>query len=155
MGSKDTEITLGTGKILGLFFLLVILCAGFFGFGYSMGRSAQPTAGATGLASLPLAVITGHRPPADKPVAPAESTGPIPATNASGTIFVQVAAVRKQDDAEALVAALRQKDYAAFSSNAPTDQLFHVQIGPFVEAKDAEAVRNHLVSDGYNPIVKK
>jgi hypothetical protein len=29
--SEDTEITLGTGKMLGLFFGLVILCAVFFG----------------------------------------------------------------------------------------------------------------------------
>src|ERR1700719_3996509 len=38
--SEDTEITLGTGKMLALFFGLVILCAVFFGMGYSMGRSA-------------------------------------------------------------------------------------------------------------------
>ena len=30
-GSEDTEITLGTGKMLALFFGLVALCAVFFG----------------------------------------------------------------------------------------------------------------------------
>ena len=34
--NEDTEITLGTGKMLGLFFGLVILCAVFFGMGFSM-----------------------------------------------------------------------------------------------------------------------
>src|SRR5229473_3844582 len=38
--NEDTEITLGTGKMLGLFFGLVILCAVFFGMGYTMGKSA-------------------------------------------------------------------------------------------------------------------
>src|ERR1700738_4698519 len=38
--SEDTEITLGTGKMLALFFGLVILCATFFGMGYSAGRTS-------------------------------------------------------------------------------------------------------------------
>ena len=37
--SQDTEITLGTGKMLALFFGLVALCAVFFGMGFSLGRS--------------------------------------------------------------------------------------------------------------------
>jgi len=43
MGSQDTEITLGTGKMLALFFGLVALCGLFFGLGFSLGRgSARP-----------------------------------------------------------------------------------------------------------------
>ena len=38
--SQDTEITLGTGKMLALFFGLVALCAVFFGMGFSLGRSS-------------------------------------------------------------------------------------------------------------------
>ena len=38
--SQDTEITLGTGKMLALFFGLVALCAVFFGLGFSLGRSS-------------------------------------------------------------------------------------------------------------------
>src|SRR5882762_8813863 len=42
-GSEDTEITLGTGKMLALFFGLVALCALFFGMGFSLGKnSTQP-----------------------------------------------------------------------------------------------------------------
>jgi len=36
----DTEITLGTGKMLILFFGLVLLCAVFFGMGFTMGRNS-------------------------------------------------------------------------------------------------------------------
>ena len=40
---QDREISLGTTTILGIFFALALICAVFFGFGYSMGRrSAQP-----------------------------------------------------------------------------------------------------------------
>ncbi len=38
--SEDTEITLGTGKLLGLFFLLVAVCGVFFAIGYSLGKSS-------------------------------------------------------------------------------------------------------------------
>ena len=70
--------------------------------------------------------------------------------------FVQVAAVTKQDDAEALVDALKKKQYPAFvASNNATDKLFRVQVGPFAEIKDAETMRSRLINDGYNPILKK
>ena len=42
--SGDTEITLGTGKMLALFFGLVALCAVFFGMGFSLGKSTVKTA---------------------------------------------------------------------------------------------------------------
>ncbi len=40
--SQDTEITLGTGKLLVLFFGLVGICALFFALGYSLGRKSEP-----------------------------------------------------------------------------------------------------------------
>jgi cell division septation protein DedD len=70
--------------------------------------------------------------------------------------FVQVAAVSKQEDADALVDALKKKEYPAFvASAAANDKLFRVQLGPFSDIKDAEATRSKLVADGYSPILKK
>src|SRR5215471_4701016 len=40
--SQDTEFTLGTGKLLVLFFGLVAICAAFFAIGYSLGRRSEP-----------------------------------------------------------------------------------------------------------------
>lgn len=40
--SGDTEITLGTRSLLGIFFGLVLICAVFFGLGYSVGRVSSP-----------------------------------------------------------------------------------------------------------------
>ncbi len=37
---QDREISLGTTTILGIFLVLALLCAVFFGFGYSLGRRA-------------------------------------------------------------------------------------------------------------------
>lgn len=201
MGSQDTEITLGTGKMLALFFGLVALCGLFFGLGFSLGRgSVRPLASSdaaqttTGPALRPSAMKSGgaqsqnsgdmtfykavqnkdasaQAPAADAPKdEPAKSDAsksadndasksgpPDPMTATSGPgYFVQVAAVSKQDDAQALVDALKKKQYAAFTtSTTPSDKLFHVQVGPFADLKDAEATKAKLVSDGYSPILKR
>lgn len=195
--SQDTEITLGTGKLLFLFFGLVGICAVFFALGYSLGRKSEPaitTASAAGSpqivpgttkasSGLPAAPMTFYKsveqkdagpeltPAADakaEPAAAAPNTAAVPAQTvpvdapdpatilpASG-YFVQVAAVSKQEDGDALVDALKKKDYPAFvASPVPADKLFHVQVGPFIEIKDAEAMRARLIADGYSPILKK
>jgi len=193
--SEDTEITLGTGKMLALFFGLVALCAVFFGFGFSLGKNSvlKPSAEASlpAPAPLPAAVLRPsavkaetvlassaevNNPATDKtPDAPA--TAEVTSTAATDTsasttdpkstaadpiappvlngYYVQVAAVSKPEDADALVDALKKKEYPAFAATTAADQLFHVQLGPYGDIKDAEATRAKLVSDGYNPILKK
>jgi DedD protein len=51
--SQDTEITLGTGKLLVLFFGLVAVCALFFAMGYSLGRKAEPAVSTASAAVSP------------------------------------------------------------------------------------------------------
>ena len=96
--------------------------------------------------------------------APANSGSP-PALQSNGVdpnttmplsgYFVQVAAVSKQEDADALVDALKKKEYPAFVATPASDKLFRVQLGPFSDIKDAEGMRTKLVGDGYSPILKK
>ena len=188
--SQDTEITLGTGKLLVLFFGLVGICALFFALGYSLGRKAEPAASAatpqvssntnkaSGAATNPSMSFYKSveqkdanpelTPPtdtkSDPPAAANGGTTPAPASSAADPAttmptsgyFVQVAAVSKQEDADALVDALKKKEYPAFvASAAANDKLFRVQLGPFSDVKDAEAMRTKLVADGYSPILKK
>ena len=55
--SEDTEITLGTGKMLVLFFGLVALCAVFFGMGYSLGKnSAKPIGDGQAASGVPSSI---------------------------------------------------------------------------------------------------
>src|ERR1700686_3202253 len=163
--SQDTEITLGTGKLLFLFFGLVGVCATFFALGYSLGRKSEPAITTASAAASPQIVPGTTKASSGSPAAPADaasaqkspSDAPDPATilPAAG-YFVQVAAVSKQEDGEALVEALKKKDYPAFvASPIPADKLFHVQVGPFPDIKDAEAMRARLIADGYSPILKK
>jgi DedD protein len=41
---QDTEITLGTGRMLAIFFTLVLVCAFFFAIGFSLGRKTTSSA---------------------------------------------------------------------------------------------------------------
>ena len=183
---QDTEITLGTGKLLGLFFGLVIVCALFFGLGFSMGRNTVKstlTMEGAPSTSLPLSPSAGSKVAGGipekqqatsdtsdsqdsggsvKPSVASDTAGNsapevrgAPLMNSAGAYTVQVAAVSKEEDAEALVSALRKKSYPVFIAPTATDKLFHVQIGPFADLRDAESTKAKLTGDGYNPILKR
>ncbi len=209
----DREISLDAPAILGIFFALALVCAGFFGFGYTMGRksaqaaltdtaaatadtssngSAKPAAGslasqpeapaaqpATDSSAAPVVVQTEPAPttPSSTPPATQKSTATAadgmivgdkpstsvaqpatgnlqPATSPTGTIMVQIAAVSSQDVADILLASLQKKGYSVSVRHEPQDKLLHVQIGPFATRKDAEAMQQRVLADGFNAIVK-
>ena len=194
---QDTEITLGTGRMLAIFFSFVLVCAFFFAIGFSLGRRTTAAGAGNSLIASAGAPATIVRPsaakngapqptpqsgdfsfykavgekntdaaltpqPQDSKAQPATTAAEAPpqtatdAAAAAGGYYVQVAAVSRQEDADALVEALKKKQYPAFTANnTSADKFYHVQVGPYGELKDAEAMRARLISDGYNPIVKK
>ncbi len=236
--ASDREFTLSTGTVLGMFFALALICAVFFGFGYTMGRKSGAATAETAAAAAPSAdtaaevaaskpspgspaiqAIPGYmsqseadaanRNPgtqtykpvtsaaatpmtvivpttvaaAPKPVRPAvvapdgadvppaattptltkkaeikavAATLPPPAAVAVGTPvnYVQIAAVSHQEDADVLLSALKRRGYTVFARPGDSDKLIHVQVGPFATKKDADAMKQRLMGDGYNAIVK-
>jgi cell division septation protein DedD len=206
----DREITLGTTTILALFFALAVVCAIFFGFGYSVGHRAVGTVAAAApgqsgsafsgfkpsasdplaaAAAKPAATVTvpvaspdsdtaaptprtvpaaaqddADNTPADAPpVAPAPAPHPAPAPPAAAAPaplafgtgpVVQIAAVSHQEDADLLVTTLKRRGYTVAVRSEPQDKLLHVQVGPFANHKDADAMRQRLLNDGFNAIVK-
>jgi DedD protein len=204
---KASEITLSTASLLGIFFGLVLICGVFFGFGYSMGRGAGPTAQASTLEGSETVAAESqpaiepapaepkaetHAPPspaAKQPARAEEASTPAPDTTASlksaplviskpyagreapppaayvppvdapptaaGQPMVQIAAVARREDADVLVSALRQRGYGVVVRNEPQDKLLHVQVGPFANRMQAAAIKQKLLSDGYNAIIKQ
>jgi DedD protein len=69
-------------------------------------------------------------------------------------IMVQIAAVSRQEDAEVLAGALRKRGFNPTVRPGTGDKFFHVQVGPFTDTTQAETMKQHLLSDGYNAIVK-
>jgi len=72
----------------------------------------------------------------------------------SPQLMVQIAAVAHREDAEVLAGALRRRGYAVTFRLDPADGLIHVRIGPFSSRRDANLMRQRLLSDGYNAIVQ-
>jgi cell division septation protein DedD len=212
MSDQDTEFILTTGKLITLFLGLVIVCALFFGFGYTLGRGSSPKPGGSIVADMQAQAAANTKPQAAQdtpksadcpagqicppatpqdmtfyksveskdanaqltPVVPAQTqpaaaqpvtkdpqTQP-PTTDASNPgakvgmgYMVQVAAVSKREDAELLKTALEAKSYPVVITSAASDKLFHVQVGPSSDIKEAESWRAKLIADGYNPLLKK
>jgi DedD protein len=213
-GEQEREISLSTTTILGIFFALALLCAVFFGFGYSMGRkSAPPVSGpgemttrsenssakpAPGSPANPSSSSAG-RPaagetqstimPFDSPNAGGEDSRPmphqvkavVPSTRSdvpaevtlkpaikpagivpvaaelpsAGSSVVQVAAMSHQEDADVVAVDLKRRGYTVAIRREPQDKLFHVQIGPFGNKKEADTMRQRLQTDGYNNAIVK
>ena len=108
------------------------------------------------------AVKEANRQIEDKPVAaPAvKKAASVPAVvkaasaPAAGTYMVQIAAVSNAADAEALRGALSKRGYTVVIRHESADALLHVQTGPFTSRADAAAMRQKLLGDGYNAILK-
>jgi DedD protein len=202
-GDKDSEITLGMGKLLGIFFGLVVFCGLSLGIGYRLGwksamqeatihpnaasasstsapDSAKETAGAasngttaqssdcSGADCAPAAAEEGGAaseltfyqtvqenkpepkltPPATAPKAPEKHRV------LGGGYMVQVAAVSREDDAKLLQTALQKQRYPVLITQ-PGDKLFHVQVGPYADLKDAKEIRQRLLQAGYSAFLKK
>jgi cell division septation protein DedD len=102
-----------------------------------------------------------HPAPAATRTTPApSSTGPTqtaaPPVAPGGSFIVQIAAISPthKDDADLLAGALRGRGYTVTERADTQDKLIHIQVGPFATKADAEAMREKLVVDGYNPIIK-
>jgi cell division septation protein DedD len=68
--------------------------------------------------------------------------------------MVEVMALSHESDAEAMVAALNRHGYQVAVRHEPQDSLLHLDVGPFANQKDAETMRQRLLADGYNAMIK-
>jgi cell division septation protein DedD len=116
---------------------------------------AEPAANSPSLSAVPVAHHT--TPPAkphagiSEPLAQAPGDSPIIPGH---PIMVQIAAISRQEDAEVLAGALRKHGFNPSVRPGTTDKLFHVQVGPFTDKAQAESMKQHLLADGYNAIMK-
>jgi cell division septation protein DedD len=90
--------------------------------------------------------------PATKPagIIPVAAALPSP-----GSSVVQVAAMSHQEDADVVAVDLNRRGYTVAVRHEPQDKLFHVQIGPFANKKEADSMRQRLQTDGYNNAIVK
>jgi DedD protein len=161
---QDREISLGTTTILGIFFALALLCAVFFGFGYSLGKHSTPpvvsaaelpAASSESIISKPAPGSPTTRSAATYVAIPIDSSsqttdGPSAETTQPPPALSRVKAVAAdfRPDPPNKPAALKP---AAVTSVTPvTPGASIVQVAAVSHQEDADVLINALKHRGYN-----
>jgi cell division septation protein DedD len=91
----------------------------------------------------------------ETPPAVPNSVEPSPATaSPQPHTMVEIMALSHESDADAMVAALSRHGYQVAVLHQPQDKLIHLDVGPFANNQDAEAMRQKLLLDGYNATIR-
>ena len=161
----DREISLGTTTILGIFFALALLCAVFFGFGYSLGRrSVSPVTIPSELTTE--STTSSSKPAPGNPVSPAISK---PSADTTQSAIVPMdspdAPVRDNQPAPSLTpvsAANADKPGPAMNpatkltpaAVAPSSGSSVVQVAAMSHQEDADVVAADLKRRGYTVAIR-
>ena len=84
----------------------------------------------------------------------AHNINPSAGVNSSSHLMVQIMALSNPEGAESMVAALKRHGYDVTVNRDSQDTLLHLVVGPFANKTDAETMRQRLLRDGYNAIIK-
>jgi len=160
---RDREISLGTATILGIFFALALVCAAFFGLGYSMGRkSAQAQAVVTAPApdKTDATFSNFKSAPADssstaegQEAAPADTT-PAPAVSEKASAKPVVLKETRQP-ANTPADIPHSAAPPTTATPAATTGQFLVQVSAPSRQGDADALIAALGHKGYTPFIRK
>jgi DedD protein len=145
---QDREISLGTSTILGIFFGLALVCALFFGLGYSMGRRSTPP---TVSAAPDLAPVNpGNKPPSGSPAKNSAPPSAITDATPETTANIPAPSPTKNPDPAATKPTL-------VPTSTPTPipaAAVMVQIAAVSHREDAENLLNALKQRGYGVTIR-
>lgn len=160
--SDDREISLGATSIIGIFFLLALICAACFGFGYAMRGRQTPTAP---VATTPTATPEGNgqaKPsPASAEPAPApDTTAAAPIENQPASQPAQSETAQPQTAASQPAPTLKPVSLAHESTPAPTPVATKtgtavVQVAAVSHKQDAEFLLQALKKRGYDAAIRQ
>ena len=111
--TRDTEITLSTGKLLGIFFALAIICGVFFTMGYLLGKSTSAGGRTEIVASVPSGSTAGKPNAGNKPPETTTQTCPPGSPNCAAATTADTSSTGKTAD---------QQSAAQPSGNKASDQ---------------------------------
>jgi cell division septation protein DedD len=153
--APDREISLGIPTILGIFFALALVCAGFFGFGYGLGRkSGQNAAAVSG--GVPASASFGVKPAAGSVAGPpspvrAAAAPPPAAVQAPATASVAPTGTYTAGDRPA--AGIQPSTTGSQPAISPTGT-FMVQIAAVSSQDIADIETTALKKYGYDVVVR-
>ena len=139
---RDTEITLGTGKLLGIFFALTILCAVFFTMGYLLGKSTANGRHTEIGGATPIGGSSAGKPSAvnKAPEAPAAAPSPdMAAQQSSASNSASTSAPATQASPAAVVTEIKSSPGGSFT----------VQVAAVSKQEDADILATALRKKQY------
>jgi len=176
---QDREISLGTTTILGIFFTLALLCAIFFGFGYSLGRkSVQPVAASVeapsglesslvkpapgSLAAQTPSVTATEKQTADttqSAIVPLDSSDPAPSddqqiTDPGSQTRLKTAVPNPHANA-AVKTTVKPAAVVPVSATLPSSGFTVVQVAAMSHQEDADVVAQDLKRRGYAVAIRR
>lgn len=161
---SDTEIALGTRSLLAIFFGLVLICAIFFGLGYSVGRGSGTRAAAQPATDTANTPADSHlsKPSPDQSLTPVET--PPTTVSDSGTPASNAAPAAQPSPAQPAAAPERTAQTSAPTAAAQTATLqpaaatvgtnFVVQVAAVRVPQDAQILVEALKKHGYTASVR-
>ena len=165
---QDREISLGTTTILGIFFALALLCAVFFGFGYSLGTRSAPPVNTAETTTTRSESSTSKPAPGSPAVRPASalqitSAEDVPATESADaaqptpalTRVKAVASDFRPDTRPEPAAKSAPKSAVAAPIASATQGAAIVQIAAVSHQEDADVLVNALKHRGYSVAIHK
>jgi cell division septation protein DedD len=121
-----------------------------------MPRSAAPAGAPVADADLSFYnSVQQDQPEGIVPAADAAAPQPAAVEPPPPGILVQVSALTRREDAESLVALLKEKELPVLVTAGENDPLFHVVIGPYKTEIEAQRTKTLLEQDGFRPFIKR
>jgi pilus assembly protein CpaC len=123
-------------------------------------RSSDPTAPPLN----PEHPATSNPTPAATPSTPAtpareagtgQNVNPSTGAGVALRSMVQIMTLSSSENVKSMAAELKRRGYNAVVNYDPHDPLPHLEVGPFESKSDAEAMRQRLILDGYNAIIRQ
>lgn len=163
---RDREMTLGTSFIIGIFFALVLICAIFFAFGYSLGRrSALPASGtAAATAASQDSGSSNAKPSSGVPASQSASSSPDSSPDSSTDSTSDISSSAQQappvatQAPRAVPAKLNVKPTPASHAAAPSPAIsatghLVVQVAAVSRKSDADMLMSALKRHGYDAAI--
>jgi hypothetical protein len=153
---REPRVMVGTRQKLGLWLVLLTMCAVFFALGYGM-RVLREGAGRCDFHPYPEtpanASLSSNQPEAA--AQPAQTLSQGASLIPPGAILLQVAASPRESDALALAGALRQKGFAALILEPTADKFYRVELGPYTDSQSVRLAKLALNREGFQVIVRR
>jgi SPOR domain/PilZ domain len=118
--------------------------------GHSLPSAARPSV-APSQPTPPAQSVAPPKPATPAAQPPAPTSNRRTASNAPAFV-VQVGAMIHQENANALAASLRERNFPAFVMKLPTDRFHYVLVGPYDSKSAAVETQNNLEQNGYKSL---